>query len=245
MVNGEVEASDQAENLKTQTLVPISNLPELNLENTEPSRDQGDGWIISFLDMMILVLTFFVAFIATQMPTASFLASQDSAADTEMTTTIGELDSPVPGSNLITPIPALRQRADDIAGNDRVDIQQSNDGVTLTIDDRFVFASGRADISLEGSQTIERLVPLLQDLSGKIEVYGHTDNIPIRTDRFETNWELSAARAVNIVRLLITEGVDEGRLRAVGVAHTQPVATNATKLGRSKNRRVEIQVREQ
>jgi chemotaxis protein MotB len=161
---------------------------------------------------------------------------------------MGEAGGPIFGdnsSNLIAPISSVPPSADKAAENRGVDINQSNDGVTLTIDDRFVFPSGSADISTEGARTIEKMVPLLQDLQGKIEVFGHTDNIPIRTDQFETNWELSAARAVNIVRLLISQGIDEDRLRAVGVAHTQPIATNATELGRSQNRRVEIQVRKQ
>lgn len=248
MANNESQADDQAENPETSRLVPVSNLPELNIQDTEPSKEQGDGWVISFLDMMILVLTFFVAFIATQMPSPKFLGDQSATANTEVVTIIGQPDGPISGSNgsnLIAPIPSLPPSANEAAENRRVDINQSNNGVTLTIDDRFVFPSGRADISSEGAQTIERLVPLLKDLEGKIEVFGHTDNIPIRTDQFETNWELSSARAVNIVRLLIREGIDENRLRAVGVAHTQPIATNATELGRSKNRRVEIQVTEQ
>jgi len=243
----ESQADDQTENRKTPRLVTVSTLPELNIQDTEPSREQGDGWVISFLDMMILVLTFFVAFIATQMPIPKFLGEQSSSADTDMVTTMGEAGGPISGdnsSNLIAPISSLPPSVDEAAENGRVDINQSNDGVTLTIDDRFVFPSGSADISAEGARTIEKLVPLLKDLEGKIEVFGHTDNVPIRTEQFETNWELSSARAVNIVRLLIMEGIEENRLRAVGVAHTQPIATNATELGRSKNRRVEIQIRE-
>jgi chemotaxis protein MotB len=248
VANNESEADNQAENRETPRPIQISTLPEFNIQDTEPSKEQVDGWVISFLDMMILVLTFFVAFIATQMPTPKFLGNQTATANQEVVTTIGQPGRPISGSyasNLIAPIPTLPPGANEAAENRRVDINQSNDGVTLTIDDRFVFPSGRADISSEGAQTIERLVPLLQDLPGKIEVFGHTDNIPIRTDQFETNWELSAARAVNIVRLLIMQGIDEDRLRAVGVAHTQPIATNETELGRSKNRRVEIQVRKQ
>jgi flagellar motor protein MotB len=107
------------------------------------------------------------------------------------------------GSNLIAPIPTLPPSAHEADKNRRVDIKQSNDGVTLTIDDRFVFPSGSANISAEGARTIERLVPLLRDL----------------------------------------QGIDEDRIGAVGVAHTRPIAANATELGRSQNRRVEIQVR--
>lgn len=247
MGTDETQTDEQTGNRQMHQLFTVSTLPELNIQDTEPSREQGDGWVISFLDMMILVLTFFVAFIATQMPSPKFLGEQSSSADTEVVTTRGEAGGPISGknsSNLIAPISSLPSSIDEAAEHGRVDINQSNDGVTLTIDDRFVFPSGSADISAEGSRTIEKLVPLLKDLEGKIEVFGHTDNIPIRTEQFETNWELSSARAVNIVRLFIMEGIDENRLRAVGVAHTQPIATNATELGRAKNRRVEIQIRE-
>jgi chemotaxis protein MotB len=248
VANHESDVEEQADNRETPQPIQVSTLPVFSIQDTEPSKEQGDGWVISFLDMMILVLTFFVAFIATQMPTPKFLGDESASANTEVLETISQASGKKSGSNesnLITPIPTLPPSADEAAENRRVDINQSNDGVTLTIDDRFVFPSGSANISAEGARTIERLVPLLQDLQGKIEVFGHTDNIPIRTDQFETNWELSAARAVNIVRLLISQGIDEDRLRAVGVAHTQPIATNATELGRSQNRRVEIQVRKQ
>ncbi|TYC63846.1 OmpA family protein [Marinobacter sp. BW6] len=227
----------------------ISNMPEFSAQASYSDKEQGDGWVVSFLDMMILVLTFFVAFIATQMPSPSILADQqNNESKTEVAQAIGESGAPIngdEGDNAMVATPSLPTSFNQAAEDRRVSIDQSNDGVTLTIDDRFVFPSGSADISPEGIETIERLVPFLKDLPGKIEVYGHTDNVPIRTERFATNWELSAARAVNIVRLLIMQGIEENRLRAVGVAHTQPIASNTTERGRSKNRRVEIQVRKQ
>jgi hypothetical protein len=77
VANNESEADDQAKkNGETPRPIPISTLPEFKIQDTEPSKEQGDGWAISFLDMMILVLTFFVAFIATQMPTPKFIGDE-------------------------------------------------------------------------------------------------------------------------------------------------------------------------
>lgn len=219
----------------------IASRPEFDAHSGPSGKEEGEGWVVSFLDMMILVLTFFVAFIATQMPNPINMTGQDKGPEA---TPAGAMTTPE-GNTAIISIIEPEARIDQFAKDQRVTINRSTDGVTMTIDDRFLFASGSADISLEGSDTIEDLMPLLEQLPGKIEVVGHTDNIPIRTRRFDTNWELSAARAVNIVRLLIHQGINEERLEAVGVAHTQPIAPNTTETGRRKNRRVEIQIREQ
>ena len=83
---------------------------------------------------------------------------------------------------------------------------------------------------------------MLADNEYAIEVEGHTDNAPISTARFPSNWELSSARASSVVRLFIEQGIVAKRLRAVGAADNQPVLPNDTAEGRARNRRVTITV---
>ena len=87
---------------------------------------------------------------------------------------------------------------------------------------------------------LQKLVPLLSETDYQLVVAGHTDNIPISSPRFPSNWELSSARAGSVVRLFETQGISPGRMQATGFADTRPLARNDTERGRARNRRVEL-----
>lgn len=127
----------------------------------------------------------------------------------------------------------------------QIQITQMADKLKLSIVDKILFPSGEADISPEGLKVLLRVGNILKNAQGKsVRVEGHTDNVPIGGNlrsRFPTNWELSAARATNVVRFLQDKvGMDPKRLEAAGLAENQPVAPNDTKEGRAQNRRIEI-----
>ena len=107
--------------------------------------------------------------------------------------------------------------------------------------DRLLFDSGSADLQSEGLPLLVEIAHLLNlDQTHQILVTGYTDNVPIATAQFPSNWELSTTRAGSVVRFLISQGVDENRLEASGYASLHPVASNATAVGRALNRRVEV-----
>ncbi len=107
--------------------------------------------------------------------------------------------------------------------------------------DRLLFDSGSADLQSAGLPLLVEISHLLNlDQTHQILVTGYTDNVPISTAQFPSNWELSTTRAGSVVRFLIDQGVDESRLEASGFADLHPVASNATPIGRALNRRVEI-----
>ena len=113
--------------------------------------------------------------------------------------------------------------------------------VIRLLTDKVLFDSGQATIKPGGKPLLKKVSSLLQvDDVHPINVEGYTDNIPIHSPIFPTNWELSTARAASVVRLLISDHVPAGRLGAVGYAQLHPIASNDTAGGRSKNRRVEI-----
>ena len=105
-----------------------------------------------------------------------------------------------------------------------------------------LFDSGSAELRSSFLPTIGRIGDALEDRPGLIRVVGHSDNVPIRTARFPSNWELSQARAASVARALGYEMGDPSRLRAEGVADTQPLVSNATPDGQRRNRRIEIVV---
>jgi chemotaxis protein MotB len=126
-----------------------------------------------------------------------------------------------------------------------VTIQQVRDRLTINMVEKVLFDSGRAQIKPDGMKVLQQVGDVLKDVSDKqIRIEGHTDNVRIGTklrDKFETNWELSTARATNVVRYLIDEGgVEPGHISAAGYADTRPVATNDSPDGKSSNRRIEI-----
>ncbi len=104
-----------------------------------------------------------------------------------------------------------------------------------------LFASGSATIGADGRSTIQEIGSVLAELSDReFQVEGHTDNVPISTERFPSNWELSSARALSVVRLLIQAGVSPERVSGAGFGEFHPVASNADATSRRRNRRIEI-----
>lgn len=104
-----------------------------------------------------------------------------------------------------------------------------------------LFPSGSATLGSGGRETLEEVGAALADLGDRqFQVEGHTDDVPISNERFASNWELSAARALSVVRLLIDSGADPENLSAAGYGEYQPVASNDTPEGRRQNRRIEI-----
>lgn len=104
-----------------------------------------------------------------------------------------------------------------------------------------LFGSGSANIGAEGRRTLQEVGSVIAELDDReFQVEGHTDDVPISTERFPSNWELSSARALSVVRILIQSGVDPERVSGAGFGEFQPVASNDDAAGRRRNRRIEI-----
>lgn len=126
----------------------------------------------------------------------------------------------------------------------QVTISELKGKLTVNLVESVLFDSGKAEVKPEGLAVLQKVVDILKGLKDKsIRIEGHTDNIPIvgaLTKRYPTNWELSAARAINVTRYLQQQGVDPIHLGAVARGEFKPVAPNDTEEGRAKNRRIEI-----
>ncbi|MEO5655186.1 MAG: flagellar motor protein MotD [Nitrosospira sp.] len=124
----------------------------------------------------------------------------------------------------------------------QVRVIHSNLGLGVEINASVLFSPGQALLRQESSRVIEAVAQVLKNDSHAIQVEGHTDNIPIVTEKFPSNWELSAVRASSVVRLMIGNGVDAVRLTAAGYGENRPVGPNNTEEGRIRNRRVTIMI---
>ena len=124
----------------------------------------------------------------------------------------------------------------------KVRVTQSTRGVSVEINASVLFAPGDAKLSDESIEALKAVATVLKVDQHAIQIEGHTDNVPINTPMFPSNWELSTVRASSVVRLFIENGVAETRLTAVGHGSNHSVAPNDTSEGRLRNRRVELMI---
>lgn len=127
----------------------------------------------------------------------------------------------------------------------QVQIEQLRDGIRVNVSDEILFPSGSADLNSDGSVVLQKVAGQLRASTHRLEVRGHTDNVPISgalARRYPTNWELAGARAASVVRLFQSAGIEGKRIRAVSLSEFEPMAPNTSEDGRARNRRIEIRL---
>lgn len=122
----------------------------------------------------------------------------------------------------------------------KVRLLETSRGVTIEINDSILFPAGQSKLQPASINAMLAIASVLAQSDFPITIEGHTDNIPIATPQFPSNWELSAMRATTVLRLFNDGGVGAERLTAIGYGETRPVETNTTIEGRARNRRVSI-----
>lgn len=132
----------------------------------------------------------------------------------------------------------VRDQFSSLLGDGQLQVRANEMWLELELSSSLLFPVGDAVPRQEGFDIVEKIAKILAPYDNPIQVEGFTDNLPIRTALYPTNWELSAARAASIVRMMVMDGVAPERLAAVGYGEYQPVASNETAEGRAKNRRV-------
>lgn len=122
-----------------------------------------------------------------------------------------------------------------------VSLEENERGITIHIMENILFPSGKSELNGTSKLVLSQLAKIMKELPNDIRVEGHTDNIPINSPVYASNWHLSVARALNTAYLLINEeNLNPEKVSIVGYAEYKPIADNETLEGRSKNRRVDI-----
>ena len=147
-------------------------------------------------------------------------------------------------SKMKTAYGQLQQQMQKEIQRGEITISELQGRLTVNKVDSILFSSGSAKVKEEGLKVIQRVGDIVKGVNDKdIQVEGHTDNIPISSrlkNRFPSNWELSTARAVAVVQILLDMGIEGERLSAAGYGEFRPIADNATREGRAQNRRIQI-----
>jgi chemotaxis protein MotB len=191
--------------------------------NLQTDINEQESWVLSYVDLLLLMVTLFVLLLSYQ--------QQELKKAQEQQVTV----EPV-----YTLKPTLVDQVYVTGLKGKVSFIEENNRVRLAMSDHILFLPGDANLSHSGEQVLDELAAMLKKRPSKILVEGHTDNQGISTPRFQSNWELSSARASSVTRHLISMGISPARLSAIGYADTRPLEENNTKIGRTKNRRVEL-----
>lgn len=203
-----------------------------------PARVSRDRWLVAYADMLTLLFAVFVSMYAARidfLPPASVAASNG---------------GPISGSLLPTPgqpgveDPMWSRIQQVIAKSDRlkaVEMRREGRSVVITLPEEGAFPAGRAELTPAAQRVVTDLAEVIRSSASPVRVEGHTDDVPIHTAAFASNWELSTARATEVVQFLVQHGgVPASRLSAAGFGEFRPLIPNASDAARAKNRRVEL-----
>jgi chemotaxis protein MotB len=211
-----------------------------------------DGWVMTYGDMMSLLLTFFVLIVSfSSMQETKFKQAAASLADAfgvmtsaesviEFNTPIVPNHSPQKDAEVLYEVRTIEKLLLEEGLQDQVEVNVTEEGVLFRINAPFMFTSGGADLKNEPKTVLDKLASFFNKFPYQVRVQGHTDTIPINSAKYPSNWELSAARAVSVARYFQEKGMPPEKIEATGFGEHRPVGDNATAEGRSKNRRVEI-----
>jgi len=214
---------------------------------TGPSKDR---WVIPYADFVTLLFAFFTALYAVTSSDPGQLPTVAAAMREAVSGGKGVLSGEQPLSPAGNPVPdAIRRDLRDAIGRElqddlsarRLELIEDRRGLVLAIPEAFSFANGSADLSAEAQALMARVGQVLHGVPNGVRVEGHTDDTPIRTPQFASNWELSTARATRVVAFFMSSaGITADRLSAAGYSEFHPRADNHTADGRARNRRVDV-----
>jgi chemotaxis protein MotB len=231
---------------------------------SKENSDGGPKWLTTFNDLITLLMVFFVLiFTMGSMDTVKLkkfqyalqsglgilgegsmvsIAVNDSRTDQDMAYLLvqaeGEVEPVVDEQEDAVPIDEALKA---LTAEPGINVRYSNQGAHITFEDFLLFDFGQADINLGGLAFLDKMAALIQKIPYPVRVEGHTDNVSIHTARYPSNWELSIARAVSVVKYFAESGkINPQRLSAVGYGATRPLVPNDSPANRTRNRRVEI-----
>jgi len=224
-------------------------------EKEEVEEPSAPFWMTTFSDMTTLLLVFFILILSY----STIELEKFKGAMSSMKGALGvlpDMGSAVPRHNKSIrdrltdkergyeeKLQELEKMLDKLNVGDQVQFEATGKGLHIRMGDRLLFDIGKAKLKPQAIPILKKIADLVRNNLKEVYVEGHTDNIPIHTKQFPSNWELSTARAMSVIRYLhVVEGIPGKRLAAVGHGQFRPLVPNDTPAHRAKNRRVEIYI---
>jgi len=195
---------------------------------TQSATSQRDRWMVSYVDVLTILLIFFLV-----AATKSLKLAREQAVPVATKPPITRAETEQPRTNLIVAQERLRQSG--------LDVKLEPRGLVISLPQVILFPSGEDAVSPVALPALAQIAEVLRDIPNDVRLIGHADQIPIHNRRFRTNWDLSIARSQKILYLLSNRyGISEARLSIASYGPYRPAAPNNTVDGRALNRRVEI-----
>lgn len=214
-------------------------------DRSDAGESKDPVWLTTFADSMSLLLTFFV-----------LLFSSVTLEEVKIRAMLGSLkgslgimekakDSVVsPPSVLVSPRESMVTELGEFISSQGLDsyveVETLLEGIRINMRSPVFFDLGRAELKREIMPLLDKIAALLKNVPNEMDIEGHTDNLPIQTSRFPSNWELSTARAISVAKHLIELGILPFRIGVAGYADSRPLYPNDTPQHRALNRRVEV-----
>lgn len=237
-------------------------------QRNDEHTDNHERWLVSYADFITLLFAFFVVMYAVSSINegkyqvlsyslvsafknsnqAGLIPLQSQQIDSsQMDTSIKLIDETSlhkveKQENMKSMAKNILVALEPLVKDGQVRVTQSSLGISVEINASVLFSPGQAKLAENSSLTLQAVAHVIKGHEHEIHVEGHTDNVPIHTESFLSNWELSTARASSVIRLFIENGVEAPRLTAIGYAENRPIETNETPEGRKRNRRVTIMI---
>jgi chemotaxis protein MotB len=222
---------------------------------THPPGGGQDRWLLSYADFVTLLLAFFVTMYAvSKVDTAKLVPAASSmkmAFEGRRNHTVpmpegGSVVPPVPIDPLVPVQDSLRLQLDDDINDGRLELIRDSRGLVVSLPESATFSPASTEVTDGARELIARVAAIVQASGHPMRIEGHTDNVPIRTARFRSNWELSTARASTVIAFLIeTLAYDPAQLSAAGYGEFHPRVPNDSVENRARNRRVDIVILEE
>jgi chemotaxis protein MotB len=209
-------------------------------------KPEAPIWMVSYADLTTIILTFFILYFAITKADIAKFKSAILGQGSPSVRVLELLDSPQLNKNLVersalNPENILSDVSDLTKGRKSFDVSTSKSRVEIRVPGGTLFPEGSADLQKEAIPVLNEVIDIVKKYPQyQVKVRGHTDDTPIATEKFPTNWELSSSRATAVLRHFIDRGIPADRITASGFADTFPLVSNDKSTGRSINRRVEI-----
>jgi chemotaxis protein MotB len=236
-----VKERDKEKDIEARIMRPLP--AKLLMNRNSSQNDLDSNWLITLSDVLSLLLVFFVVFTLMSNSTRA-TASKDAVQKAAETAAAVRSQSAISSQQRVMDEMSVTIKKLELEND--VFVHTVDKEIIITLKEKVAFRPGEAEPLKSSEPILDDIARIIQQHSlFQVDIEGHTDNVPIRTHRYPSNWELSVARATNVLKYFITRhGIDSSRLTIKGNADQKPLTQNDTPDERARNRRVEIRLKD-